>query len=379
VEWTKLLKTPLPTVLVVLGVALAIIAAAGGLHWGTFALPQLDTSGRIGLGALAVLLCAAGFYLRKRSGTSEANNTKNTLTITFDEILGPGAQNANYDFIDLTTVDALIEDLYRKNLQGAVSAHSYGDEWILATNGGQHILGIGPRSAKGQDIGPEPGLGVPIDERVVTTLSWFKQGGRFRVQRLERPESGATGLRSRPPIAESPGLRTGTALPEITNIRLKPGCNGWQVERDKCGFERNLDYEFAEDPVFEITVQNNFSSTVMLYEAGVHLLRRELGPYAGATMGEWEYRTREAQDEVIVTWPEVWKRAPLGAIEDRNSRASKPFVKPIEMNEGGSRYLFTLKLENFIEKYSSTSCEVRFFLVTENNRLAESISIWLSQ
>jgi hypothetical protein len=254
-DWIKLLKTPLPTVLVVLGCVLAVIAAAAGeLHWGgTFALSHLDPSGRIGLGSLGVLLCAAGVYLY-RSGGHENSAKKKTLTIT-------------------------------------------------------------------------------------------------------------------------PELRTQIVFPEFTMIRLKGGCESWKEIGDgNSKFERNRDYQFAEDPVFEIVVENNSSNTFMFYKAGVRLLRRE--PDRGGTMGSWDYRTLEVQAELTVHCPDEWKR---GVIDDRNSRVSKAFVKPIEMNKGGSRYLFTLKLENFVDPNSASSSEVRFYLVTGNDRTAESSSIWLFQ
>lgn len=77
-DWTKLLsKTPLPTLLVVLGCGLAVIAAARELHFGGLSLPLLDPSGRIGLGfrvglgCLAVLLCGTGLYMYRRGTLAE--------------------------------------------------------------------------------------------------------------------------------------------------------------------------------------------------------------------------------------------------------------------------------------------------------------------
>ena len=70
-DWAKVLsKTPLPTVLVVVGAILAMIAAARGLDWGNSLKLHLDLGGRIGLGLLGVVLCGAGFYLRLTGGKS---------------------------------------------------------------------------------------------------------------------------------------------------------------------------------------------------------------------------------------------------------------------------------------------------------------------
>lgn len=240
-DWTKVLKTPLPTVLVVLGCVLAVIAATSELQWGTFKLIDLESSGRIYLGVLGVLLCGAGIYLRHGSGVQAPN---------------------------------------------------------------------------------------------------------------------------------------AAALPEFTIIRLKPECASWKEIAGNDKFERNDDYEFAEDPVFEIVVGNNSCNTLMLDRAGIRLLRKE--PRTMGTTGSWDYRTLEVQAELTVTCPDEWKGT-RGAIEDRSSRASKAFLKPIEMNKGGSRYMFTLKLENFVDPNSASDSEVRFYLVTGNKRTVESRSIWLSQ
>lgn len=70
-DWAKVLsKTPLPTVLVVVGAILAMIAAASGLDWGNSLRLHLDLGGRIGLGLLGVVLCGAGFYTRLTGGKS---------------------------------------------------------------------------------------------------------------------------------------------------------------------------------------------------------------------------------------------------------------------------------------------------------------------
>jgi hypothetical protein len=252
-DWTRVLKTPLSTVSVVLGAVLAVIAAAGGLKGRGFELPQLDKSGRILLGFVGVSLCGAGLYARYRSGGTRQN-----------AISEPPAVN-------------------------------------------------------------------------------------------------------RPP-------RNSAALPEFTMIRLKREGESWK-EIGTGKFRRNHDYEFAEDPVFEIAVENKSGSTLMFYKAGIRLLRRE--PEQGGTMGSWDYRTLEVQSELTVHCPDEWKRT-QGIIDDKNSRASEAFVKPIVMNEGGSHYLFTLKLENCVDPEKASSSEVRFYLETGNGP-AESKSIWLYQ
>ena len=180
-------------------------------------------------------------------------------------------------------------------------------------------------------------------------------------------KSAPADLRSEPAIVAS--------LPEFTMIRLKRECESWKEIGDG-KFGRNFDYEFAEDPVFEIVVENNSTNILMFHRAGIRLLRRD--PTVGGTLGSWDHRTLEVQAELIVHCPDEWKRTE-GVIDDRNSMASKPFVKPIELNKGGCRYLFTLKLENFVDTNSASDSEVRFYIVTGNNRTAESRSILLCQ
>jgi hypothetical protein len=235
-DWIKVLRMPLPTVLVVLGGALAVIAAARGLHWGSFALPQLDTSGRIGLGFLGVLLCSAGFYMYRR-GT----------------------------------------------------------------------------------------------------------------------------------------------LPEFTIVRLfqpsqLPGSESWKQFGDK--FERNLDCEFAEDPVFELTVENNSSNTLVFYRAGIRLLQRI--PRTVSTMGAWTHRTLEVRAALTVRCPDEWKRT-RGVPDNTHNRCENDFYPAVEINKGSSHYTFTLELQNFSDTNSASSSEIRFYLVTGNNKPAESRSIWLIQ
>jgi hypothetical protein len=277
-DWAKLSKTPLPTVLAVLAVILAVIAAPE--KWGklgTYEPPQFGTVGRIGLTLLALLLLGAAFYLYRSRGHRDSGGSN-----LRDQGLEPQPTRAE---------------------------------------------------RTGQEVWSDPAPQAPHDSR----------------------------------------------LPEITNIQLKPLCESWAEVGDGRGeFERKVfDYDFAEDPVFEITVQNNSSSSIMLYKVGVRLIRREPGRFGGCCGGTWDYRTRQMHTEVKVHCPDEWKR--MNHIDDRNSRASEAFMEPIEMNSGGSRYFFGLMLENFVDLSSSTTSKLTFYLVTDNNRIIESRPIMLHQ
>jgi hypothetical protein len=172
---------------------------------------------------------------------------------------------------------------------------------------------------------------------------------------------GAAGPRSEPPI-------TRAALPQFTMIRLSPNQPSWKEIRDGEQFHRN--YELAADPVFEITVQNKSSDPVMVYRVGIRILQRK--PGIGGIMGESQLV--KVQSEFRVHCPQEWKRAE-GVIDDRSWTE---FVSPIQMKKGDDPFLFTLMLENFCDIDSASSCEVRFYLLTDNGT-AESRSIWLSQ
>ena len=226
----EVLRAPLPKLLALLGVLVcALAAAAGEVHWGNLVLPRIDTSGRIGLGVLGVALCGASVYLWRHTVASD----KRSLEISFSEILGPGADHAKYEFRDLTTVDAFIDDIYRTRLQGAVSCHSYSTEWILATKGGEKLYDIGSQWAEGQGVKVKPGHRVPEDDRLVTNLAWFRQGGSFRVQRLgessinvpftpHHPESASPNNKASESFEEA-GVRRPTESPVVVPSDLVAG------------------------------------------------------------------------------------------------------------------------------------------------------------
>lgn len=77
-DWTKLLsKTPLSTLLVLVGCLLVVIAAAHQLHLGGLQLSLLDPSSRIGfsfrigLGCLGLFFCATGLYMHRKGTLPE--------------------------------------------------------------------------------------------------------------------------------------------------------------------------------------------------------------------------------------------------------------------------------------------------------------------
>jgi hypothetical protein len=108
------------------------------------------------------------------------------LTVTFTEILNLGAKPLAYRLEDLTTVDALLDDIYQRCLQGQVKGGSYGVEWILVDKSGGKLWDIGSSYLERHGIPPEQGRRRPIDRRLIAALpGLFKPGGTVRVQRLE--------------------------------------------------------------------------------------------------------------------------------------------------------------------------------------------------
>src|SRR5581483_10101724 len=89
---------------------------------------------------------------------------------------------------DLTTIDGLLDDIYRTALTGIVRPRSYAaeDGWILATKGGEALWNIGSDWAKRTGVLPAPGAGVPIDDRLVREMPWFRPGATLRVQRTKK-------------------------------------------------------------------------------------------------------------------------------------------------------------------------------------------------
>jgi len=186
------------------------------------------------------------------------------------------------------------------------------------------------------------------------------------------PVSGVGGPQSEPSIFAEPRPRSPAALLKFEMIRLFSGnqpqeSKAWtEIRNDE--FRRN--YELGADPVFEITVANQGSKTILVYRVGIRVLQRIAG--TGGCMGYPQ--PVPVQAEFRVRCPQEWKQT--WGIIDKTEWTD--FVAPIEMKKGDSAYNFTLVLENFCDPDSSSSCEVRFYLVTGNGT-AESRSIWLSQ
>jgi hypothetical protein len=163
------------------------------------------------------------------------------------------------------------------------------------------------------------------------------------------------------------------ALPEFTMIRLYRPPNqlyegeSWSEDGDG-KFRRNP--KLAADPVFDIMVKYESSNTLAVYSVGIHLLQRIAE--TGGTMGSPS--DVEVHSELTVRCPQNWKQT-SGIIDDR---ASTEFDNPKEMSKDNPRLRFTLMLDNFCDKDNASSCELKFYLVTENGT-AESRSIRLSQ
>jgi hypothetical protein len=153
---------------------------------------------------------------------------------------------------------------------------------------------------------------------------------------------------------------------QFTMIRLNRECESWK----EIGGEFRRDFAFAADPVFDIMVRNKSSDTLVLYRVGVHILQRIAG--SGGTMGYGQ--PVRVQSEFRVRCPQEWKQT-WGVIDDRRCAE---FDDPVEMKKGDAPFRFTLALENFCDEDNASSCEVRFYLETDNGP-ADSQSIWLSQ
>ena len=167
---------------------------------------------------------------------------------------------------------------------------------------------------------------------------------------------------------------TQTALLEFSMIRLfhKPleSSEAWSEIGDG-EFQRS--FEVVEDPVFDITIDNKSSNRILVYRVGVRILRRK--PGIGGTMGAPSYQIVGKHYDVKVHCPQEWK----GMWGEINDKRWTDFTDPIEINKSGSRYRFTLTLENVCDVDSASSSEVRFYVVTGNGIVAESKSIWLLQ
>jgi hypothetical protein len=117
------------------------------------------------------------------AGSRRRASGKRKLTITFKEIAAETLADKQYDLRDLTTVDALLDDIYRTSLSGYFDPRSYGEQWLLVTKGGESLWDIGRQHALRQGLQPKPGPGVPIDDRLVASLPWFRPGAVLRVQK----------------------------------------------------------------------------------------------------------------------------------------------------------------------------------------------------
>jgi hypothetical protein len=164
-----------------------------------------------------------------------------------------------------------------------------------------------------------------------------------------------------------------TVQPEFTRILLfsgnqPPGKQPWHQNGEN-EFEQQR--EFAGDPVFDIMVENNSGSTLVISRVGIHILERKPRT-AGSTQGYPQ--TVEVQSKLTVHCPQKWKET-FGMIND-TSWAEE--FEPIEMKKDDSPFRFTLKLENFSDADSASSSEVRFCLTTRNGKV-ESRSMWLLQ
>ena len=164
------------------------------------------------------------------------------------------------------------------------------------------------------------------------------------------------------------------SLPEFTLIRLFPPNQPeesapWTRIDNSDEFHRK--YEFAADPVFEITVENKSRHSLLIYRVGVHLLQRKED--TGGIMGLPQ--PVPVQANFKVRCPDEWKHD-WGVIDERTRPAE--FDDPFEMREGDSPFRFTLMLENFSDTESASRCELRFYVETSRGT-AESRSIWLSQ
>jgi hypothetical protein len=208
---------------------------------------------------------------------------------------------------------------------------------------------------------------VPKDARPITTFD----------NRDVAFEQVASAIRN---VAESlkqapTELRTWTTHLEFGMIRLF--CPPDQPQESKSWSEIgdgkfHRDFELDADPVFEIMVRNRLTDSVVAYRAGIRMLQRIGGAGGGGCQGCSQ--PVEVQSEFKIHCPEDWKET-WGVI---NKTTWAEFRDPIEMRKSDTPYRFTLMLENFSDPDSSSACEVRFCLLTDNGT-AESRPIWLSQ
>jgi hypothetical protein len=149
-------------------------------------------------------------------------------------------------------------------------------------------------------------------------------------------------------------------------ISLSEECESWSKIGDK--FERS--HEFAADPVFDIMVKYNGSDTIAVWGVGIRLLRRT--PGIGGILGN--PTDVEVHSQLKICCPPEWKQT-WGDVDEK---VETRFRNPKEMSRDNPRLRFTLMLENFCDKGNASSCEIKFYLATENGTV-ESESILLRQ
>ena len=162
-----------------------------------------------------------------------------------------------------------------------------------------------------------------------------------------------------------------TTILEFGMIRISPRKQSPEGESwSEIGageFRRN--HELGADPVFDIQVKNVSGNTLVAYRVGIRILQRK--PEIASTMGL--SRIMKVQAKFVVHFPQEWKR-----IEGSIDKSASNEIDPVVMKNEDDPFRFTLKLENFCDPENASSCELRFYLVTDKGT-AESGSIWLSQ
>jgi hypothetical protein len=123
------------------GVVLLVCVSLGSIPVGKDVLPIKDP---MLFSVVGVALVVAGVLgiLFVPIGPVQENAAKGKLTFGLKEVLGQSAKPLEIDYKDLTTVDALLDNIYDR-IRSAVSAGSYGEQWIIRRENGEpfHILG----------------------------------------------------------------------------------------------------------------------------------------------------------------------------------------------------------------------------------------------
>ena len=141
--WTFAGQVPL----VVIGLALVVLAALGGLPYGGQVLP-IDMGWRYALFAIGLVLSGTGVYWYLRTKVEEPDgNEKQFLFIDWTPLYGRKEKPLKLRYAKLTNVNDLLDKIWI-SIKPRLPAGTYDDMWVLANvESGHRYNEIGTRWA----------------------------------------------------------------------------------------------------------------------------------------------------------------------------------------------------------------------------------------